>query len=120
MVLADSIAPYSTTTPDKAIGFWSQFYNISAEQVTEVIRCESQFNPTTQSFAYKDGVRENSWGLVQINLDANPQVTKEEATNPDWALPWMLQAWKAGHQNRWTCYTMHYGHLEPLPFEGLE
>lgn len=112
-----TIAPYSTTTPEVSIRFWSQFYNVNVEQVQTVIDCESGGDPTIQSYAYKkDGTRENSWGLVQWNLDANPQITKAQALNPDWALPAMLRAWSEGHSTLWSCYKIYYGNSRPLPY----
>lgn len=65
--------------------------------VVNTIKCESGFN--------KDAVGDNgtSFGLVQIHLPAHPYVTKEEATDPQFALDFIIDAFKNGQQKMWTC-----------------
>lgn len=52
----------------------------------------------------KKGVRENSWGAWQINLDAHPGVTKEQAQDPVWATEWSAQQFADGNARWWTCW----------------
>jgi len=52
----------------------------------------------------KNGKRENSWGLVQINLDHNPQVTLEQALDPDFSLEFLASNLAQGRCKMWmTC-----------------
>ncbi len=81
---------------------------IDADMFVRVIDCENRdWEPGLRSRAInKAGRRENSWGLLQINLDptAHPEVSKKEATDPFWAIQWGIQQWKAGRAWQWTCY----------------
>ena len=65
--------------------------------VVSTIKCESNFNTN----AIGDGG--TSFGLVQIHLPAHPHVTKEEATDPQFALDFIIDAFKKGQQRMWTC-----------------
>lgn len=49
------------------------------------------------------GDRENSFGPAQIHLPDNPNISKEEAVDPHFALPFMAKALKNGESWRWTC-----------------
>lgn len=48
------------------------------------------------------GERENSWGPAQIHLPAHPEITKEQASNPDFALNFMADHLSKG-KDKWTC-----------------
>lgn len=98
------LVPYSKTNPVPAIHFWAQFYNIDESELYDTLKCESGFDELTQSFAYKDGVRENSWGVAQINLDMWPQITKQQAQDPNFALPFIARHIADGEGHLWTCY----------------
>jgi hypothetical protein len=66
----------------------AKVHGVSGYQMERTIECESRFN-NVQSSAYKNGVREDSWGLAQIHLPSHPDVTREEALNEDFAIEWM-------------------------------
>ena len=88
-------------------------YGVSAVAMSQIIGCESQWNYTIQSNhtytkrnvpkGYKVGDREQSYGLVQIHLPAHPTISKEEATNPEFALEFLAKNLKAGRASMWTC-----------------
>ena len=65
---------------------------------------------------HADGTREQSWGIVQINLapNAHPEVTKKQATDPHWSIDWMVAQWKAGRAWQWTCYNTIVKAAAPL------
>lgn len=73
----------------------------------DTIMCESKASTTVQSM-YPDpkgpNGREDSWGIAQINLPYHPDVSREEATNPDFALNFMAKHFALGKQSMWTCY----------------
>ena len=46
--------------------------------------------------------REDSWGVAQINLKWNPDITRAEAQDPLFALPWAAKQWVAGNAHHWT------------------
>lgn len=63
-----------------------------AYKMKRTIYCES-YNTNVQSAIIKDGKKEDSWGLAQINLHWNPSVTKEQALDPEFAIKWMSDNW---------------------------
>lgn len=80
-------------------------YHLNADHFAAVIACESSWDPSVQS-GYKnpDGTQERSYGLAQINLDANPTISLDEATDPEFALRFMAQSWAEGYARHWTCW----------------
>lgn len=92
----------------------AQKYNVSAVEMWNVIMCESK-DPMTgyastsiQSYHYKNGVRENSWGLAQIHLDSHPTVTKKQAIDPKFAIDFMAKHFANGDKWMWTCWKILY------------
>lgn len=84
-------------------------HGLNAEKFKAVITCESRWQPGVRSlYILKNGKQENSWGLVQINLDDPPTgkgtVTKEQAIEPYWAIRYMAEMWDKGLEKRWSCY----------------
>ena len=63
-----------------------------AYEMKKTIYCESGYK-NIQSNVVKNGVREDSWGVAQINLYYHPQVTKEQAMNEEFAVKWMSDNW---------------------------
>jgi hypothetical protein len=58
---------------------------------------------------YKDGTREESYGLVQIHLPAHPTVSKEEAQDPTFSIVFLVEHIKAGKAKIWSCYRIVTG-----------
>lgn len=78
--------------------------NVSADVLTNVIRCESNFNPK----AINNSPIEYSVGLSQINLRAHTNITVEQAMDPDFAIRFMAERIdKSPHM--WSCYSKIYG-----------
>jgi len=107
-VLIEVVTDWTPERIQQEIKEQAEKYNVSAEVMNTVISCESMGSTTIQSYHYKDGVREDSWGLVQINLPHNPNVTKEQALDPKFAIEFLAKGLSQGHGKRWTCYRMHY------------
>lgn len=70
----------------------------------ETINCENRdWDVKLQSrIIQKNGLREDSWGLVQIYLPSHPTITKEQAQDPDFALDFMAR--HLGRDVKWSCY----------------
>ncbi len=82
---------------------YSSEYNVSADVMNNVIKCESKFNPT----AINHSAIEYSVGLSQINLNVHKDVTFEQATNPEFAIEYMAK--NIGKNPRmWSCYRNLY------------
>jgi hypothetical protein len=79
-----------------------------------VAKCESGYNVSVQSKhrytesnvpkGYKVGDREQSFGLVQIHLPAHPSISKEQATDPEFAAEFLVKNLSQGKGSMWTCY----------------
>lgn len=98
------------TTIHDLIRWYAGKYGVSDSVMETVINCETggTFDPSIQSFSYKDGVRENSWGISQIDLDYWPEITKVEALDEDFALNFMASKLSQGQGHLWSCYRMNY------------
>ena len=75
-------------------------YGKSAAYMKKIIHCESMGSTTVQSYHVQNGVREDSWGLVQIHLPSHPTVTKEQALDPEFAIEFLA---KNLGKVRWSC-----------------
>jgi hypothetical protein len=96
-------------------------YNLDEEKFVAVVAHETAntWDPKIQSYIkYKFadpkrgiviGEREKSFGLAQIHLPDHPNVTKEQATNPEFALRFMAEKWSEGRMAMWSGYTFLYG-----------
>ncbi len=95
-------ADTSTTKGIKQrIHYYAELYGVSEITLLNVTHCESNFNPN----AIGDGGR--SFGLAQIHLPAHPQISKEEALDPEFAIEFMAKNIKTGNGNMWTCWRMN-------------
>jgi hypothetical protein len=54
------------------------------------------------------GGRENSWGLTQIDLDYNPDISKQDAEDPSWSLDLMARNFAQGRESLYHCYKFLY------------
>lgn len=82
-------------------GYIRREYPEQAVNMIRVIKCESSFNPAIGGDV-RNGVP-TSWGLSQIHLSAHPEVSKEMATSPEFAIRFMGDAFKKGQQGMWSC-----------------
>lgn len=93
--------------------------NLSPNKVVQVIGCETAgtWDPKKQSGHPRrhkipsgytpngDPNLEQSFGLAQIHLIAHYKtVSYEQATDPYFAIDFLIRHWKAGDQEMWTCY----------------
>lgn len=73
--------------------------------IASIIRCEAgNLDPDIQSrHIQKDGTREQSFGLAQIHLPSHPSVSREMASDPEFAISFIVREVNAGHEDMWTC-----------------
>lgn len=98
---------YTKQQIEEIVNYYATIYDVDADKMINTIKCESQFH-NVQSNIVKNGIREDSWGIVQINMYYNPTVSKEQALDPHFAIEWMAKEFKANHQSKWTCYRNIY------------
>ncbi len=68
---------------------------VDPTEVRRIIYCESTWQ-NVQSFYQKNGVREDSHGLAQIHLPSHPEVSKDEAYDPYYAINFIVDHVKEG------------------------
>lgn len=102
--MADAIAPvaYSTSTAEVIIEAYAAHYGIPARPLVDTLLCESDFNPDAV------GDHGTSFGVAQIHLPAHPEITKEEALDPFFAIDYAASEFASGHASQWTCYKHLY------------
>lgn len=92
---------------DQKIKYYADLYQVNYDHMYKTIMCESLASTTIQSM-HKDpkgpNGREDSWGIAQINLPWNPEVSREEALDVDFSLNFMAKKFALGYAKRWTCY----------------
>ena len=93
--------------------FYARKWGVNHDMMYRIVGCETgwQFDHTMRSLAtYKDGTRENSWGLAQWHLPAKnvtkdgQVITKEIATDPHQSLDAMAWHISEGRAGLWSCY----------------
>lgn len=87
-------------TIDELIHDSSIKYGVSEVLMRRIIKCESTTNPN----AIGDGG--HSYGLVQIHLPSWPEISQEQALNPEFAIDFLAGKLASGQGNLWTCYRM--------------
>lgn len=80
---------------------------VDADLACRVAKCESGFNPNATN-TNTDGSIDR--GLFQINSKYHPEVTADQAFNPEFATRWFCKAFKAGNLSWWnaskTCWDL--------------
>jgi hypothetical protein len=85
-------------------------YGVDKELMMALIECETSHkiaSTTIQSGYYKDGVREESYGLVQIHLPSwVGKVTYAQAVDPVFAIDFMAKKISEGKVELWSCHKL--------------
>lgn len=83
---------------------YAALHKNSPRKIIDTINCENkEWDVDLQSrIINKKGIREDSWGLAQIHLPSHPNITKEQATDPDFALNYIAE--HLGRDDNWSCY----------------
>lgn len=93
--------PVLLTIPQKIV-VYADKYDVSAAVISNIISCESQFNPNAV------GDNGHSRGLVQIYDDYHPEVTHEQAFNEDFAIEFLAKKLAKDQGYLWSCYNRYY------------
>lgn len=80
-------------------------YGVNADLMRYIVNCESRYKID----AVNINSREESYGLVQINLLAHTHISIEEATTPEFAIDFLARHIENGKVSRmWiTCYDFY-------------
>lgn len=86
-------------------------YHLNYQHFYATLNCESDgFGDISIQSSVPDSTgpngRENSWGLAQIWLDpkGHPEVTKQEAIDPAFAIDFAGRLFASGQQHQFHCY----------------
>lgn len=97
------MAPPQVVDLDATIRQAALAHGLNPEHFAMVANCEDPNLIVDQQSNYlKDGKREQSYGIFQINIEQN-EVSIASATDPVFAANWAAQQWNQGHANHWTC-----------------
>src|SRR3990167_7577001 len=96
------------------IKHYATLYNVSEATMMRIVECESNFIEDAQSthtykrdrpeLGVKKGEREKSYGLVQVHLPSHPNITYEQAIDPDFSLNFLALNLSEGRGYLWTCF----------------
>lgn len=103
---------HATSTVEQIVYDTAEAYGLDYSRMWATVQCEDpSLDPLAQSEVVdKNGPngRENSWGVTQIDLDYNPDVTKAQAQDPYFSIDRMAQAFSKGKHNLYHCYRNLY------------
>lgn len=79
-------------------------YNVDPDDIYQTLDCESNHfeSPAIQSRVVGPLGRELSFGYAQIHLPDHPDVTYQQAIDPDFSIDFIAKNWTK-HKNWWVC-----------------
>ena len=115
--LNENIASYTYGHVSEIASMYPQHYEV----IMSVLKCESgyvvngewmfsnqQSKIMLHNKAGDETGRENSWGVAQINLYWNPEVSKEQALDLEYSIKFLSNKLDKGLGARWTCWRSIY------------
>lgn len=100
---------------NELVTLYASKYAVSEGVMLRIMECENKSrDPKGQSkhiYYFSDpkrniveGTRERSYGLVQIHLPDHPDVSYEQATDPEFSIDFLAKHLSRGHGFWWTCF----------------
>lgn len=86
---------------------YGEIHSVNSALMMKVMDCETggrYEDPSVQSGHDYKGARERSYGYAQIHLDSWPEITIEQASDPEFAVNFMAEKMSEGKGYLWTCY----------------
>lgn len=99
LVSSDDLPPSYTPSVHQVIVKQAKIYSAPVPLMRAIIACES----SNDTKAVKITKREQSYGLVQINRLAHPEISIAQAEDPDFAVGYLAQQISTGHVSQWSC-----------------
>lgn len=103
---APEVAPIKTEWTQKEVreltDYYADMYGVSSKTMHIIVNGESGYQFDQKGDFYNG--QYNSFGACQIHLPDHPNISKEQALNPEFCLDWMAQQVKAGRARLWTVY----------------
>lgn len=107
--------PEERTIP-QLIETYSIKYNVDKDVITNVLKCESSFNPNAVNMADSHAQSQGSWGIAQFSKETFKTFSKQanidngDPMNPDQAIETMAYMLSKDLGSHWTCYRKIYKH----------
>lgn len=79
------------------IRYHARNYGVDEESMLAVAMCESSLNPEAI------GDSGNSRGIFQIHKKYHPDISDNQAFDPDFSAEWTADQFSKGKQHLWTC-----------------
>ncbi len=106
-VAAETVAIESLTTPktiEEMIRFKAHSNNLDEEKIIFIARCESQIEPRSIGDGHltcsRTGNSVSSRGIWQINNCAHPEISDEQAFDPEMSTDWAMEVFKKGDEGK--------------------
>jgi hypothetical protein len=95
---------YGPESLQEKVERYAKLYDVPSGEIAETIDCETggTWDTTIRSGHTLSYGQERSYGLAQIHLPSHPDVSHEEATDPDFAIEFMAKHWDT-HKSWWVC-----------------
>lgn len=101
---------------DDIVRRYSTEYGVDYNLMNAIMNCENYsrdpglqsglyYNFTREDLGIYINQREESYGLVQINLHYNPNITHIQATDPDFSIEFLAKHLAIGRGSMWACYS---------------
>lgn len=88
---------------------YAKISGVKSQTMINVIDCEdTTWTANQQSNIVRGKEREESYGLAQINLPSHPDISYDQAVDPDFAISYMADQLSKGKGNQWSCYRKLY------------
>lgn len=97
----------STTTTATYIRHAALEFGADPDSLLATLTCESDLD------IHAVGDSNSSFGISQIHLPAHPEISKEQALDPEWSIDWAARMFAQGRQSMWTCYNMKSPAVKP-------
>ncbi len=77
-------------------------YDVNPGVMFKTLECESGYRTDAV------GDHGTSFGIAQIHLPAHPDITKEQAFDPDFSIDFMGKEMGKGNAWKWTCFKINF------------
>lgn len=105
LVSSDDVPPSHTKGDNMVLAnIIGTQYAVKIPLMKAVVTCESSWNETATNYRPKAKHPEISVGLVQLNLLAHKDITKEQAEDPTYALTYLAKGLST-NPNQWSCFS---------------
>ena len=101
-VVIEEVIVWDKARIDREIEEQAAKYGTSAATLKRIVKCESGYVTDIQSNHVLKYGREQSFGLAQIHLPSHPDISYEQAIDPEFAIAYLAKHYAQG-TDKWSC-----------------